>query len=55
MSAGQIRFLSLVRREVSRFMPPDSVRVRSSFFALSEKASSSSRARSRRSRRGMPK
>ena len=36
-------------------MPPDNVRVRSSFLALSENVSSSSRARSRRSRLGMPK
>jgi hypothetical protein len=38
-----------------RFMPPDSVRVRSSFLDVSENASSSSRLRSRRSLRGMPK
>ena len=35
--------------------PPDSVRVRSSFFSVRENVSSSSRERSRRSRRGMPK
>jgi hypothetical protein len=38
-----------------RFIPPDSVRVRSSRFSVSENASSSSSVRSRRSFFGIPK
>jgi hypothetical protein len=49
------RLISARARISRRFIPPESVLVRSSRFSVSEKVSSSSAARSRRSRFGIPK
>ena len=49
------RCISARARISRRFIPPERVRVRSSAFSVSEKVSSSSLVRSRRSRLGIPK